>query len=127
MNVIGITVCFCSLSCLLYIVHMAVSRLFRCKGFIPGPLHKRGPMGPKGPMGPSAHGAHGAQGAHGAHGSHGPMGPHGPHGPPWAPRGQWGPVYVAFTQRCWGKGTNEKHPYINICIISILVLLIMYF
>ena len=39
----------------------------------------------------------------------GPMGPMGPKGP----MGPWGPVYVAFTERCWGKGTNEKHPYIE--------------
>ena len=55
---------------------MAVSRLFRYRGFIPGPLCKRGPMGPKGRMGP--------MGPKGPWGSTGPMGP-------------MGPVYVAFT------------------------------
>jgi len=70
-------------------LHMGVSRLFRCRGFIPGPLCKRDPMGPKGPMGP--------------------WGPRGP----WGPWGPMVPVYVAFTQRCWGKGTNEKRPYLN--------------
>ena len=46
------------------------------------------------------------------------MGPKGPWGPmgPMGPMGPWGPVYVAFTSRCWGKGTNEKHPYIYIYI-----------
>ena len=40
--------------------------------------------------------------------NHFPWGPMGP----WGRMGPWGPVYVAFTQRCWGKGTNEKRPYI---------------
>jgi len=57
-------------------IYMGFSRLFHCRGLIPGPLCKRGlmgPMGPKGPMG--AHGPHGAQG----------------------PAGTMGPVHVEFT------------------------------
>jgi len=61
-------------------IYMWVSRLSRCRGFIPGPLCKRGPMGPWAAMG-----------------RHGPHGPHGAPWVPWGPLGPWGPVYVAFT------------------------------
>jgi len=87
-------------------IYMGVSRLFRCRGFIPGPLCKRGPMGPKGCMGPW--GPMGPQGAHGAQGAHGPKGSMGPwaHGAP-------------FTYRLWnGVGVREQtrnsHIYIYI-------------
>jgi len=77
-----------------------------------------GPLGPHGPMGPF--GVNGPHGPLGPHGPNGPLGPHGPHGPmgPMGPMGPWSPVYVAFTQRCWGKGTNEKHPYMYIINVS---------
>jgi len=52
----------------------------------------------------------------------GPMGPMGPKGP-WGP---WGAVYVAFTQRCWGKGTNEKRPYICVHVLYIYIYIRLY-
>jgi len=67
-------------------LYMGFSRLSRCRGFISGPLCKRGPKGPHGPLGPK-----------------GPLGPMGPMGPMGAlgPRGPWARVYL--TVLGWGN------------------------
>jgi len=115
---VEVCVCVCVKTVSVYIyIYMGVSRLFRCWVLIPGPLCKRGSMGPKGPTGPWGQWAPWAPRA--------PWGPwaHGPQGALWVP---WGPVYVAFTQRCWGKGTNEKCLYIYIYIYICFCLLYMF-